>query len=389
MASSSYITQHYPLGKADLYAAFLLRGLQLVRENGVSAMLTMRGWMFIKQYSELREQLLGDQRLVAIGDVSWGAFREMRDNPVVLSIIQSGGANRKAVAVAPTDPQERVRTQVEFEKKAAGLLCHIGRHDFDPDALKVVPEWPLVYWWSADDVEFYESHKKLGEVCEVKNGVCTGNDIRFTRCAWEVNFNSNLIDKCEWQFLVMGGQGKAWFEPVRNVVRWDNNALQLGTHFYVSKSVRLRDATYYFRRGIAYTTIGSTFAARVHRVPGIFGHMGASLFPTELENTVCMLNSSRAAQILSSLNPSVHFEKGDIDRLPEFTICDAPLIYKRIDTSFSVHEAGNEISIEFRCPRPHHGVTRRPGRKSPLIAPAARRCPSTSKSLTRNRQPIT
>ena len=43
-----------PLGKADLYAAFLLRGLQLARVGGVSAMLTMRNWMFIKQYAELR-----------------------------------------------------------------------------------------------------------------------------------------------------------------------------------------------------------------------------------------------------------------------------------------------------------------------------------------------
>ena len=46
MADTKYVTKTYPLGKADLYAAFLLRGLELVREGGVSAMLTMRDWMF-------------------------------------------------------------------------------------------------------------------------------------------------------------------------------------------------------------------------------------------------------------------------------------------------------------------------------------------------------
>ena len=33
MADSKYIEKHYPLGKADLYAAFLLRGLELVRSR--------------------------------------------------------------------------------------------------------------------------------------------------------------------------------------------------------------------------------------------------------------------------------------------------------------------------------------------------------------------
>jgi hypothetical protein len=60
MADAKYIEKAYPLGKADLYAAFLLRGLELVREGGVSSMLTMRNWMFIKQYAGLRKHLLAD-----------------------------------------------------------------------------------------------------------------------------------------------------------------------------------------------------------------------------------------------------------------------------------------------------------------------------------------
>ena len=53
MADADYVKRHYPLGKADLYAAFLIRGLQLARKGGTSALLTMRNWMFIKQYAEV------------------------------------------------------------------------------------------------------------------------------------------------------------------------------------------------------------------------------------------------------------------------------------------------------------------------------------------------
>jgi hypothetical protein len=56
LADAKYVRAALPLGKADLYAAFLLRGLELVRPRAACrAMLTMRNWMFIKQYSGLRE----------------------------------------------------------------------------------------------------------------------------------------------------------------------------------------------------------------------------------------------------------------------------------------------------------------------------------------------
>jgi hypothetical protein len=54
LADAAYVQKQYPRGKADLYAAFLERGLQLARPGGVSALLTMRNWMFIKQYAALR-----------------------------------------------------------------------------------------------------------------------------------------------------------------------------------------------------------------------------------------------------------------------------------------------------------------------------------------------
>ena len=38
------------VGEKDLYAAFLMRGLELARPYGMSAMLTMRGWMFLSQF---------------------------------------------------------------------------------------------------------------------------------------------------------------------------------------------------------------------------------------------------------------------------------------------------------------------------------------------------
>lgn len=53
-SSFGYVATKYPTGKADLYAAFLERGLEFARQGGTSALLTMRGWMFLGQFAELR-----------------------------------------------------------------------------------------------------------------------------------------------------------------------------------------------------------------------------------------------------------------------------------------------------------------------------------------------
>src|SRR5260221_7323534 len=49
-----YVERHYSTGKRDLYAAFILRCLELCRPNGRVAMVTMQGWIFQRSFAELR-----------------------------------------------------------------------------------------------------------------------------------------------------------------------------------------------------------------------------------------------------------------------------------------------------------------------------------------------
>jgi hypothetical protein len=55
---------------------------------------------------------------------------------------------------------------------------------------------------------------------------------------------------------------------------------------------------------------------------------------------------------LKSLNPSLGFEVGDVNRLPVFPIEGADEIYARLDAVFTEHEAARENSVEFRRPGP-------------------------------------
>ncbi|WP_218940479.1 BREX-6 system adenine-specific DNA-methyltransferase PglX [Streptomyces sp. Ru87] len=369
MADTKYIEKTYALGKADLYAAFLLRGLELVRDGGVSAMLTMRNWMFIKQYAGLREHVLRNFDVRALGDFAVGAFDEVPNDllSVTVSVLhRSTQRPELSVAQQPTPPDDMSYDRVRTRRKRAATLCHEGRHAFDPAALKVVPEWPLVYWWGTEFLVHYAGAPKLGEVSPARSGAQTSNDTRFLRRSWEVNQSAiEIVARWKqratprrWAPYVTGAKGLRWIDPLSTIVEWDSAGLIVrvfNEHLYGAHSRTVKNENLYWKPGIAFSTIGNDFGARLHHSRAIFGVKGASVFPESEDScfrVLCLLNSSLARQTVGSLNPGIDFTSGDINRLPVVAIADAEVIGETLVGKFAEHEAARETSHAFRRPGP-------------------------------------
>ena len=359
MADASYIEKQYPLGKADLYAAFLLRGLELVREGGVSAMLTMRNWMFIKQYAALREHLLATSDLRSLGDFDRGAFEDVPDEvvSVAASAFRRGTHSAISMALCPTPREDNSRDSGRTARKRAATLCHVGRHGFDPAALKVVPEWPLVYWWDDEFLKKYCSVPKIGDESDVKMGVTTGSNTRFLRTPTEIgivnfkqfkDYQNTFAHSVDWAPYIKGAGGKSWIEPLSDVVRWSRTGLELKNF----SGTYLRNESLFFVRGVSFSTIGSGFKSRVHSYHSVFDVSGSSVFPRHLGHTCCVMNSVTAQNVLNSLNPTVNFQVGDVTRLPLFHIVNTELIFSQVEAAFTIHESHREPSVEFRHPGP-------------------------------------
>lgn len=361
MADSKYVEKHYALGKGDLYAAFLLRGLELARQGGVSALLTMRNWMFIKQYAGLREHLLETVHLRGLHDLSSGAFEEISAAQVVVSVVSSifsnGHTSSRAIAIKAFS--DDTVTQVgETRRKRAVTLCQIGRHEFDPAALKVVPEWPLVYWWTRPDLEPFSTRELLGRVSTITPGIKTGDDTRFLRYWFEVqprllpSSRSKPDRRASWQFYMKGAAGAEWFEPGRFAIEWHSDGLHLkvyGTHC-APGTTRLRDPSLYFRPGVVFSSTGTDFGARAHRLPSLFGDKAPCVFADGVESVLCLLNSTRARRTLEALNPSIDFKIGDVSKLPTFLVGNASEIVGVLGAAFGAHESAAEASPEFVGP---------------------------------------
>ncbi len=125
------------------------------------------------------------------------------------------------------------------------------------------------------------------------------------------------------------------------------------THQTGSQAFRYANEQFFFSRGgLAFSMIGASFSGRAHRYAGVFGGMGRSVFPAEQNELLCLLNSAIARRTMESLNPTVHFNVGDVNRLPLFSVREASTIVSRLDEAFTEHESHRENSVEFRRPGP-------------------------------------
>lgn len=148
MVEATYLAKHYPKAKADLFAAFLERGLQLAKTGGLSGLVTMRNWMFIQQYSAIREYLLENFDLRSLGDFDRGAFDEVPNEllAVALSLFQKvlpSGEN--SVAIQPTLLNDLSYDRQRTNRKRAAVLAQVGRFEFESDRFAVIKEKPLIY----------------------------------------------------------------------------------------------------------------------------------------------------------------------------------------------------------------------------------------------------
>ncbi len=163
---------------------FLARGLQLARVGGLSALLTMRNWMFIQQFTQIREYLLSNFDLRLLGDVDRGAFEEVVDEVVatVMSLFQKATPNKAfSTAIQPTPLDENSRDSGRTKRKRSAILLQIGRFEFWSDRFDVIKEKPLVYWWDKDFLKCYAETSKMGDETDVRLWMQTANNTRFLR----------------------------------------------------------------------------------------------------------------------------------------------------------------------------------------------------------------
>jgi hypothetical protein len=343
----------YPEARADLFAAFYIRALEMTRPGGRCGYVTLSNWMFLGTFELLRKRMLREG-ITFLADFGKGAFSQGSQLITTSACLVSPGLGGSAIAFRLFEKQGELSSN-QLQKVSAGLLAQVGRYEFDPKGFEVIEGEPIVYWWTKEFLERYARAPKLGREHTIRQGLATGDNARYLRRPWEVR--RGAICREGWAPYIKGAEGTCWMEALEDVIRWCDDGLEksVASEAFGAKAGNGRPSSgLYFRRGVAFSMIGREFSARVHSRPSVFGHMGSSVFPAEeqLPATLICMNTATARFVLRSLNPGVHFEVGDVKRLPIFSVASAAEIFTTIEDAFAEHESARESSVEFKRPGP-------------------------------------
>jgi hypothetical protein len=216
-----YAEKHFPSGKRDLYAAFILRCLELCRSNGRVAMVTMQNWMFLQRYASLRslaEQkisetrkkgkftgLLRESSIESLAHLGPNSFEEISgevvQNAMFVLINHVPYARQRLLAFRLTG--------LKSAKEKADILSSKIRSKYQYSAfqgdLLVISGTPILYWLGSDITKLVTVGSQLGQLVDLRQGMATSDNERFLRQIWEMPNNSS-----RWQLYAKGGGYRKW-----------------------------------------------------------------------------------------------------------------------------------------------------------------------------------
>jgi hypothetical protein len=245
LAAKKEFEEGYPRTKNDVYAAFVERGIYLLRPHGLLGAITSRTGFFLSRYQKWREDILiAEAPPVVFADLGYG--------------VMDAAMVEAAAYCLKRDPDAAVKTiflrVLEAEDKATLLLAAIheperalGRQRFEVDSrtFASVQGSPFSYWVSDRLRNVFRELPALegaGRTAQV--GVATGEDERFVRAWWGVQQGIGT----RWFPFAKGGAFSPFYADLHLLVDWlrDGNPIELS---FVGGRVR---KALFFRPGLTW-----------------------------------------------------------------------------------------------------------------------------------------
>lgn len=202
-------------------------------------------------------------------------------------------------------------------------IFHVSAQEFAQ-----IPGVPIVYWLSKPMLDTFAKNKALEEIAGPKVGLQTGDNARFVREWWEVsqsklkltsdNAKDRKTSACDkWFPYNKGGEYRKWYGNQDYVINWENAGQEL--YDFKPKSV-IRNPQFYFQSSVSWSNVSSgTPSFRYYPECFIFSHVGDCLFPKDeldRDKLIAICNASVTGQLLAAMAPTLHFEVGQVAKLP-------------------------------------------------------------------------
>lgn len=328
----AYINDYYPDEKTNMFSVFMAQCLDMSHANeGVVAMVTPDAWMSLRGYSALRNNLIDEYSISSLAHLGAGVFEGIGLVVIPVAFVIEKNPNKSGVFIRLLDQKAAEKTNIFLDclNGKRPELTYISKlSDFN-----LLPSKVFGYWLSDNFRNVFKKSSKLQDIVHPCVGLQSGDNDRFIREWWEINYGDAFLNGPEsecissskkWFPYYKGGQFRKWYGNNDYVVNWKNN----GSEIKAKKDSYVRNPSYYFKPSIAWTDISFDLSFRYRDSGGIFS--SSCIFSDDtktLSYIQGLLNSVVIEKIAKTLSPTIHFNVGQVANYP---IIDEPVSKDKI-----------------------------------------------------------
>jgi hypothetical protein len=325
----AFIEQNYNEYKSDIFAAFMIRILDMCKPNGQIGMLTPYVWMFISTYELLRSRILNDTVISSLVQLEYNSF-EAACVPVCSFTLKKSHELFAGEYVRLSDFRgaeiQGIKVHEAVMNPSCGYRYTTMQSEFD-----WIPGSPIAYWVEKSVIECFEKGSRVDTFAYPKQGLATADNNRFLRLWFEVDINNvglsyasreeALKSGKKWFPYNKGGGFKKWYGNNEYLVNWENDGFEI-CNFKDEKGKqksRPQNMEWFFKQGLSWCKItSSNFSMRFIPQGFLFDVAGCTLFVDDknIYYVLGYMNSKINAYILSLISPTLNFEVGHVGSLP-------------------------------------------------------------------------
>ena len=326
-----FAKKYYKDYSKDLFSMFIYRNFNFCNKYGYNALMTPFVWMFIKNYENLRKFIINNKSISSLIQLEYSAFSEATV-PICTFVLSNFDENYAGTYLKLSEFTGGMNVQKEKVLqiiKGDEILNDKNKYIIKQFNFDKIPGSPIAYWIDDNLIACF-NNTNLSSLGDIKVGLQTGENTRFLRYWWEVDFNNIGFSSinCEdskntnkkWFPYNKGGDYRKWYGNQEFVVNWENDGYEIRNIIGPNGRVRSRaqNTQFYFHQSLSWSKISSgKIAFRYYPNGFIFDVAGCSVFIDDYLNYIFgFLNSNVCGNILDLISPTLNYEVGHIASLP-------------------------------------------------------------------------
>ncbi|WP_100629836.1 BREX-1 system adenine-specific DNA-methyltransferase PglX [Algoriphagus formosus] len=369
---SSYVAKFYPEAKSDLMTVFMEVIPAIVKESGKFAMINLPSWLFLSSFEKLRKSYISKYQFDSLLHMGRGIFG-IDFGSVTFSIAKRKNPEAKGTYFRLHERNFQHIYYEDIEKLFLYSKGNVGyRYDFGqyrgeegiteipekgtPTGIRLyypqifqtnfskIPGNPIAYWVSQNIIDIYsECDNAESKYFRITKGVFTGDNSRFLRIWHEVGKKHKYWKKYD----KAGGQRK-WFGLANHVINWKNEGSELKSF----SGSGLGAMKFFSKPHLVWSGLGSgdpTF--RISDEFVWFDDVSPAIVDPKISSSdVGFFNSTVSRFFLKLTNPTLHYQIGDVKKVPVKNFSNSSEIQKLSQSAIQIGKSdwnSRETSWDF------------------------------------------